>query len=95
MGIVSPHPESGVRVDAARPAAGPPWEYSGEAVVPDARFALRAIVSADGTVDVELSDGAADGLAERVRLILRTAYRHARDDGTPPPRRIVRWRAGP
>jgi hypothetical protein len=31
-------------------------------------------------------------LADRVRLILRAAWRHAKEDGVPPPRRIVRWR---
>jgi hypothetical protein len=93
MGIVSPYPESGVRVEATRAAEGPPWEYAGEAVVPDARFPLKVVVSEDGGVAVELPTGAPGGLAERVRLIVRAAFRHARDEGAPPPRRLLRWRA--
>ena len=93
MGIVSQYPESGVRVEITRADAGPPWDYRGEAVVPDARFAMRATVGPDGAVTVELADGAPPGLSDRVKLIVRAAYRHAKDDGTPPPRRIVRWRA--
>jgi hypothetical protein len=92
MGIVSPYPESGVRVDATRSAEGPPWQYVGEAVVPTARFDLKVTVSADGQAAVELPADAPAGLGERVRLIVRTAFKHARDDGAPPPRRIVRWR---
>ena len=42
---------------------------------------------------VELAAGAPEGIAERVRLLMRAAYKHAREDGQPPPRRIVRWRA--
>jgi hypothetical protein len=93
MGIVSPYPESGVRVQVTRSADDPPWDYSGEAVVPDARFPLRVVVSAEGAVAVELPADAPNGLAERVRLIVRATFRHARDEGGPPPRRIVRWRA--
>jgi hypothetical protein len=93
MGIVSPYPESGVRVHVARTADGPPWEYTGEAVTPTARFEVRTVIAADGAVAVELPEGAPDGLADRVRLIMRTAFRHARDEDAPPPRRIVRWRA--
>ncbi|MCL2448873.1 MAG: hypothetical protein FWD17_08000 [Polyangiaceae bacterium] len=62
-------------------------------MTPSDRFDLRAVVSAEGTVTVELSEGAPPGLAERVKLILRTAFRHADDEGAPPPRRILRWRA--
>jgi hypothetical protein len=31
-------------------------------------------------------------LGEKVRLILRSAWKHGQDDGAAPPRRIVRWR---
>jgi hypothetical protein len=93
MGIVSPYPESGVRVEAVRSGEGPPWAYAGEAVVPTARFALRVTIAEDGGVSVDLPAEAPDGLAERVRLIVRAAFKHARDENAPPPRRIVRWRA--
>jgi hypothetical protein len=93
MGIVSPYPESGVRVEATRSADGPPWEYAGEAVVPTARFPLKIHVSAEGVVVVDLPGDAPDGLAERVRRIARTAFRHAEEDGATPPRRLFRWRA--
>jgi hypothetical protein len=93
MGIVSPYPESGVRVDAVRSAEGPPWEYAGEAVIPTARFALKVTLSRDGLASVELPTDAPDGLAERIRLIVRAAFKHSADEGAPPPRRIVRWRA--
>jgi hypothetical protein len=102
MSIVGSTPESGVRIDVARPReGGPPWHYAGEAVTASARFPLKATVSVEGGVVVDLPGEAAgegagsgtDGVAERVRLLLRAAYKHAREDGQPPPRRIVRWRA--
>jgi hypothetical protein len=92
MGIVSPYPESGVRVDAVRSADAPPWHYAGEVVVPMARFTLKVLVTAQGQVSVELPADAPGGLAERVRLIVRAAFKHAHDEGAPPPRRIARWR---
>jgi hypothetical protein len=94
MSIVGSNPEGGVRIDVTRPRDGvPPWRYEGEAVTPTARFALVAIVSADGDVVLELPADAPAGIGERVRLLLRAAYKHAREDDQPPPRRIVRWRA--
>src|ERR1019366_5112626 len=48
MGIVGT-PESGVRIDVSRPRdGGPPWRYEGEAVTPEARHPVIAVVSADG-----------------------------------------------
>jgi hypothetical protein len=114
MGIIGDTPESGVRIDVARPReGGPPWRYEGEAVTSTGRLRLAATVSADGEVVVELGadeaseaageagpPGAADpssaATAERVRLLVRAAYKHARaegGEGQPPPRRILRWRA--
>ncbi len=93
MGIVGPHPESGVRVEAERPDTGPPWAYIGHAVTPTALLALQASISSTGVVEVNLPADAPAGLAERVRLILRAAYKHAEGEALPPPRRIVRWRA--
>ena len=59
-----------------------------------ARLSVKADVSAAGEILVELAADAAPGLADRVRLFVRSAWKHAREDGLPPPRRIVRWRPG-
>jgi len=94
VGIVGDRPESGVRIDLARPVeGGPPWRYEGEATTERERFPLTAVVSADGNVVVDVSPGSPVGLADKVRLLARSAWRHAREDDLPPPRRIVRWRA--
>jgi hypothetical protein len=87
MGIVGDRPESGVRITAERPIeGGPPWRYRGTAVTPTEDFAFEATIDAEGEVVVT---GAAPVLAEKVRLILRTAARNA----GAPARKIVRWRA--
>ncbi len=98
MGIVGPRPESGVRIDLERPAAGgPPWRYDGTVATPTAEFSLRARVSVEGAVAIEESpdpDPALPaGVEQKAKLLLRAAWKHADADGTPPPRRIVRWRA--
>ena len=94
LGIVGDRPESGLRIEVERPSGGrAPWRYAGEAVTPGERFRIEACVEAGGTVTVRVLDGAPAGLTERVRLLLRAAVRHAHDEGTDPPRRIVRWRA--
>ncbi|HEX3772198.1 MAG TPA: hypothetical protein VHV30_15080 [Polyangiaceae bacterium] len=97
MPIIGSTPESGVRIDVSRPReGGPPWRYEGEAVTPEATFAVTAGVDESGETSVEVSprpsQAATDLIVERVRLLLRAAYKHAREDGQPPPRRIVRWR---
>jgi hypothetical protein len=109
MAIIGSTPETGVRIDVSRPRdGGPPWRYEGEAVTAGARVPVTATVSAEGHVVVEIAvlglraalpggpadaDRLAESLHERLRLLLRAAYKHAREDGQPPPRRIVRWRA--
>lgn len=94
MGIVGHHPESGFRIEVERAReSGPPWRYEGEAVTPATRFPLAATVREDGAVDVELEAAAPSGLAEKVRMLLKTAWRHADQDEVAPPTRIVRWRA--
>jgi hypothetical protein len=94
LGIVGDRPESGLRIDVARPLGGPPpWRYAGEAVTPSERFRIETCVEAGGSVTVKVEDGAPHGLTERVRLLVRAAVKHARDEGADPPRRIVRWRA--
>ena len=100
MPIVGPRPESGIRVDVERPLhGGPPWRYAGHVATPEASFALEATLGEDGSADVSLPTDAPDGLDEKVRLLLRAAFKHAqglpgegRDPRRPPPRRIVRWR---
>jgi hypothetical protein len=99
MGIVGDHPESGVRIDVQRDRlGGPPWRYEGEAATPGERFPLRAVVEADGSVAVELGGDATparSALAERVRLMMRAAWKHGQESAAAPPRRIVRWRPEP
>jgi hypothetical protein len=93
MPIVGSRPDSGVRIDLERPIrGGPPWRYRGEAATPGERFAIAVTVSADGEVGVEVPSGAPEDLGERVRRVIRSAWKHAQEDGTPPPRRIQRWR---
>jgi len=94
MGIIGERPETGVRIEVERPRdGGPPFRYTGHAVTPDARVPVVANVAADGAIEVELAQPApSPGLAEKVRMLLRAAWKHAGDEGAPPPRRIVRWR---
>lgn len=94
MPIVGPRPESGIRVDVERPLspAGPPWHYTGHVATPEASHALEATLAEDGSADVSLPADAPAGLDEKVRLLLRAAFKHAQGEGRPPPRRIVRWR---
>jgi hypothetical protein len=106
MPITGEYPEGGVRfeVELLRGNRGnrgnrddredrPPWTYAGHAVAPGARWALQAVVSEAGSVTVTLEEGAPEGTAERVRLLLRAAWKHALAEGRPaPPRRLQRWR---
>lgn len=92
-------PESGVRIQIEREKSREeaPWAYSGAAYLPNASYPASVTVTAEGEVSVTLLS-AADGsappadLAEKVRLIVRTAYRQAKADDEPPAWRIVRWR---
>jgi len=59
----------------------------------DVRFRLVATVDDEGAVDVEMDPEAPSGLKDKVRLIVRTAWRRAREDGLQPPVRLARWRA--
>jgi len=94
MSIIGSTPESGIRIDVSRAREGaPPWRYEGEAVTSTARFTVVSTISTEGEVLVELPPEAPDGIAERIRLLMRAAFKHAREDAQPPPRRIVRWRA--
>lgn len=100
MAIIGERPETGVRIAIERPReGGPPWSYSGTAALPDDAFPARVTVSEAGDVDVVLGPSPSGGavppsdLAEKIRLIVRTAYRQAKSDGEAPAFRIVRWRA--
>jgi hypothetical protein len=92
MGIIGERPESGLRIDIERPRdGGPPWRYDGTASTTDAKYAMRATVEENG--DVAIESNAPEDVAEKARLIIRTAYKHARSEDEPPPRRIQRWRS--
>ena len=57
---------------------------------------MKVVVSDAGEVDVTLEGADAPppaDLAEKIRLIVRAAYRQARSDDESPAFRIVRWRA--
>jgi hypothetical protein len=89
MPVIGARPVSGVRIDVERPHhAAAPWPYTGAIATPERDFDVRASIAADGEVAVE-TDAPAD-VAEKARLILRAAWKHA--DGEAPPRRIQRWR---
>jgi hypothetical protein len=86
-------PKTGLRFVLERTASGPPWEYRGAVLSTAEEQSVTAVVRAEGEVDVSMSD---PDLAEKVRLLLRAAYKHAKKDSPAgaPPRKIVRWRAG-
>lgn len=100
VAIAGERPESGVRIIIERDRAReePPWAYAGWAHLPDAGFPLAVEVTATGDVTVTVSPapGASSAppadLADKVRLIVRTAYRQAKADDEPPAWRLVRWR---
>ena len=94
MPIVGDRPESGVRIAVERDANkhDPPWIYAGEVHLPDGSHPVAVTVDAEGEVAVSIGPGAPAELTEKVRLIVRTAYRQAKADGEPPAWRIVRWR---
>lgn len=93
MGIIGQRPESGVRIDVERPhTGGPPWQYRGTAATSDLEIALNATIDAEGEVRVELGGAGNAELAEKVRLLLRAAFKHSAENDLPPARRIQRWR---
>lgn len=83
MAIVGDRPENGMRIELERTSLDP-LEYSGRVQTPDADHPI--VVSGDEVRGVD------EDLAERVRLLVRAALRHAEADGRPPPPRIARWR---
>jgi len=94
MPIAGEFPETGFRVDLERLLDGPaPWTYEGCVASPTARYALTVTVSDNGQVVVASSGDMPGELGERVRLLVRTAWKHAHAEGRAPPRRLLRWRA--
>lgn len=91
MPIAGLYPESGIRVviERARGDAAP-FRFAGYVYDPHNRFAVSAAIDAAGGVTVDA--GGNVELAEKVRLLVRAACKHARDEGRPPPLRIQRWR---
>jgi hypothetical protein len=93
MSIVGRNPESGMRLMLERPReGGPPWIYEGAAHTPSASHPLRVIVQSDGTAEVETDEPLPRDLVQRVRQMVRAAYKHAVDQAQAPPRQIHRWR---
>lgn len=93
MPVVSGRPSHGVRFILERQqggAGGGGVVYEGQIVTPTGEFSVRLTADASAEVSVET---AADGtLAEKARLLVRTALRHAAAEGEAPPRVIQRWR---
>lgn len=58
--------------------------YVGRLSTPTEDFEIR--------VEGDTVTGAPAELEEKVRLLVRTAVKHAEADGRPPPPRISRWR---
>lgn len=88
MPITGDNPEHGARVDLTR-TDDLELTYAGAISTKERTFSLRVTVQGDAVVAE--TDGGPE-LAERARLIVRTALKHAAADGLPPPRRIQRWR---
>lgn len=91
MPITGSHPEKGIRIELTlgKDAANCDC-YSGRIVTPEDEFAFAAAISESGEVTVT-SIAPAD-LAEKTRLVVRTAVRHAAAEKSPLPRLIMRWR---
>ena len=89
MAIVGDHPAHGIRFLLER-CDEPPFVYEGAAFTPTERHTLRIAVAADGAVTA--SGEAPEAIREQARALVRTLVRHAAADGSPPPRRILRWR---
>ena len=91
MPITGSHPEKGIRIELTLGKNATNLDaYSGLIVTPSGEFRFEASIATSGEVSVA-SDAPAD-LAEKTRLVVRTAVRHATAEKSPLPRRIVRWR---
>ncbi len=92
MSVAGGRPAHGLRLRLERAGAGEPLRYEGVASTAQRDFALQITVEASGAVAVTTEEGAPADLAEKARLIVRAALRHAQAEGLGPPRRIQRWR---
>jgi len=91
MPITGSHPEKGIRIELTLgEAPDQRVKYEGVVVTPDAEFALEAVIAEGGEVTV--TSTAPAEIAEKTRLLVRMAVRHAASEKSPLPRRIVRWR---
>ena len=96
MAIIGDHPERGIRFVLERDQQeggeekASPYRYLGSAFTPTEEHRLEVVVESDGSVHVRAEAPAE--LKEKARLLVRTMVRHAQAEGTPPPRRILRWR---
>lgn len=92
MSIVGERPETGMRLRVERPLeGGPPYRYAGEVATAEKTVPVSAVVDAEGEVAVQM-EGADEASLEKLRLMLRAAFRPAREEARPPPRRVQRWR---
>jgi hypothetical protein len=93
--IVGERPTAGMRLRLVlrhpRDAAEPIRMFEGTATTSASQWELRATV--DGGGDVTVQTTAPAQIAEYTRRVVRIAARHAREEGTPLPRMIQRWRA--
>jgi hypothetical protein len=84
MAIVGDRPETGMRIVLDRIPGNTGEAYAGRLSTPTEDFDIR--------VEGDVVTGAPAELEEKVRLLVRTAVKHAEADGRPPPARIARWR---
>jgi len=93
--IVGDHPEGGIRFDLERTTTEAPWVYVGSAFTRDKDHRVRASVDGAGVVTVDDEESLPKEVVQRAKMLIRTAYKHAREDGGEglPPRRLHRWRS--
>ncbi len=95
MPIVGGLPQSGFRIDLQRSEnnEGGTWLYRG--TVTTSLEIMPAELQIDGGGQVTITTNMTDELRERIRLLIRSIWRHAEGEKRPPPRRIQRWRPEP
>jgi hypothetical protein len=87
MAIVGERPSHGMRLRLVLDRTK--RVYEGTATTPDAQWKVRAELDDEVTLD---TDAPAD-VADYTRRVVRIAVKTAKNDGTPVPRVIQRWRA--
>jgi hypothetical protein len=83
MAIAKGRPETGFRIALER-ATEEPLVYEGTLQTPEGEHAIR--------IEGDIVVGCDADVADKIRLLVRTAIRHAESDGRRPPLRITRWR---